>query len=143
MTEVVEPAVADAVVEMLRRDRSLHGAGIEVLSASGGRAVVQMLVGPDAVNGHGRAHGGLLFMLADTAFACAANSLAPPSVTVAADIAFLEGAREGELVVAEAQVRHAGRRQGLYDVTLRVGGRVLAEYHGRSQRLSTEQGAGA
>jgi len=51
-----------------------------------GRAVVRMTVTTDMVNGHGLAHGGYVFVLADTAFACARNSHGPVTVAAAADI---------------------------------------------------------
>ena len=100
--------IAEPVRQMLAADSSSEGLGITVLSAAEGNAVAGMTVTPDGANGHGIAHGGLVFTLADTAFACAANSQAPGSVTAAASIVYLSAAHVGEHLVAEAQVRHAG-----------------------------------
>ena len=71
-----QPAIiADPARSMLAADRSLEGLGIQVLRASEGRATAVLRVTPEMANGHGIAHGGLVFALADTAFAMAANTL--------------------------------------------------------------------
>jgi acyl-CoA thioesterase len=127
--------VVDAVAAMLAADTSLAGLGIEVLHAADGVAVARMLVGADSANGHGIVHGGLVYALADTAFACAANSRVPGSVTASASIVYLSPSRVGEELSAEARVRHAGRRQSIVDVTVHSGDRVVAEYRGTSARL--------
>lgn len=130
MSSIVRP-----VQQMLAADRTLSGLGIEVRSAEGGTAVATMTVHPNAANGHGIAHGGLIYALADTAFACAANSQAPGSATASATIVYFSPARVGETLTAEAQTRHTTKRQSLIDVTVRCGDRVIAEYRGRSARL--------
>src|SRR3954453_1854590 len=127
--------IAEPVRQMLDADSSSEGLGITVLSAADGTAVAGMTVTPHGANGHGIAHGGLVFTLADTAFACAANSWAPRSATAAASIVYLSPARVGEELVAEAQTRLADERQSLVNVTVRCGGRVVAEYRGRIARL--------
>lgn len=70
------------VEAMLGADEASTRLGIELLEHSTGSAVLRMTVTPAMVNGHRIAHGGYLFLLADTAFACACNSHGP--VTVAA-----------------------------------------------------------
>jgi acyl-CoA thioesterase len=84
------------------------------------------------VNGHGIAHGGLLFSLADTAFACACNSFGPVAVAAAADIVFVAPARAGDELTADAALRTRWGRQAIYDVTIRRGDEVVAEFRGRS-----------
>jgi acyl-CoA thioesterase len=87
------------------------------------------------VNGHDIAHGGLIFTLADTAFACACNSWGPVTVAAGAEIAFLAPARLGDELEAHAQVRTRRGRTGIYDVTVRRGDEVVAEFRGRSAEL--------
>ncbi len=70
------------VEAMLGADRASSALGIELVEGGAGFATVRMRVTGDMLNGHGTAHGGHLFLLADTAFACACNSHGP--VTVAA-----------------------------------------------------------
>jgi acyl-CoA thioesterase len=120
---------------MLAADAASRALGIEVPAAGDGRALARMTVRPDMVNGHAIAHGGLIFTLADTAFACACNSWGPVTVAAAADIVFLSPARLGDVLVAEAAVRTRVGRHGVYDVTVRRGDEVIAEFRGRSTSL--------
>ena len=70
------------------------------------------------VNGHDIAHGGYVFLFADSAFACACNSHGPATVAAAADITFVAPARLGDELVAEATERTRFGRSGIYDVTV-------------------------
>ena len=88
------------------------------------------------VNGHGIAHGGYVFLLADTAFAFACNTYDVATVAAAADVVFVAPAREGDELVAEAAERVRFGRSGVYDVTVRgPGGAVVAEFRGNSRAL--------
>jgi acyl-CoA thioesterase len=121
-----------AVERMLADDAASRLLGITVESAAAGRAVARMTVRADMVNGHAIAHGGFVFTLADTAFACACNSWGPVTVAAGADIVFVAPARLGDELVAEAVARTRFGRQGIYDVTVRRGDEVVAEFRGRS-----------
>ena len=70
------------------------------------------------INGHGMAHGGIVFTLADTAFACACNSYGPVTVAAGADIAFAAPVKEGDVLTASARERSRFGRSGIYDVTV-------------------------
>ncbi len=123
------------VAAMMAKDEASRGLGIELIDQGEGRAVTCMTVRDDMVNGHAIAHGGLIFTLADTAFACACNSFGPVTVAASADIVFVAPARAGDVLVAEAVLRTRFGRSGLYDVTVRRGGDVIAEFRGRSHQL--------
>jgi acyl-CoA thioesterase len=125
----------DPVDEMLAADRASAALGIEVYAHGPGWARARMTVREDMVNGHHLAHGGLVFALADTAFACACNGWGAATVAAGADITFVRPAREGDLLEAEAQVRTRRGRTGIYDVTVRRGDDVIAEFRGRSSEL--------
>src|SRR5664279_786327 len=125
----------DAVAAMLASDGASRALGIVVESYGSGAAVARMRVRPDMVNGHAIAHGGLIFTLADTAFAAACNSVAAPTVAASAEIVFIAAARLGEELVATAQLRTSFGRNGIYDVTVSNDTAVIAEYRGRSHRL--------
>jgi acyl-CoA thioesterase len=87
------------------------------------------------LNGHAIAHGGYVFMLADTAFACACNSDGPVTVAAGADISFITPVREGDVLVATAAERTRYGHSGIYDVTVRRGEDVVAEFRGRSRTI--------
>ena len=123
------------VETMMANDEASRGLGIELIDQGEGRAVTRMTVRDDMVNGHAMAHGGLVFALADTAFACACNSFGPVTVAASAEIVFVAPARAGDVLVAEAVVRTRFGRSGLYDVTVRRDAEVVAEFRGRSHQL--------
>ncbi|MEU6479378.1 hydroxyphenylacetyl-CoA thioesterase PaaI [Streptomyces sp. NPDC047017] len=111
--------------------------GIELKDAGPGRATVWMRLSETMVNGHGTAHGGVLFLLADAAFAFACNTHGPVTVAQGAQITFLRPAEPGDELVAEAVERSRFGRGGLYDVTVRRSdGTVLAEFRGQSHMLA-------
>jgi acyl-CoA thioesterase len=86
--------VARRCAETLReRDRVAADLGMEVTGVGPGQARVRMTVTPAMVNGHGLAHGGYLFLLADSAFAYACNTHDRVTVAAAADIVFATRAR--------------------------------------------------
>ncbi|OIJ68986.1 hydroxyphenylacetyl-CoA thioesterase PaaI [Streptomyces mangrovisoli] len=120
---------------MFEDDAAARGLGVEALELGPGRAVLRMTVTTAMVNGHGTAHGGYVFLLADAAFACACNSHGPATVAAAADIDFVAPAREGDVLTAEATERTRYGRNGVYDVTVRRGDEVIAEFRGRSRAL--------
>jgi acyl-CoA thioesterase len=125
----------DPVAAMLAGDRASAALGIRVLEYAPGFARARMTVRPDMVNGHGLAHGGLVFALADTAFACACNGWGAVTVAAGAEISFLEPARLGDELEAVARVRSRRGRTGIYDVTVRRGDEVVAEFRGRSAEV--------
>ncbi|HEX5198551.1 hydroxyphenylacetyl-CoA thioesterase PaaI [Paractinoplanes rhizophilus] len=120
---------------MFERDTASKSAGIELLDAGNGQATVRMTVTGDMVNGHAMTHGGYVFMLADTAFACACNSHGPVTVAAGADISFLRATAPGDVLIAYAKERAARGRSGIYDVTVTCDGDVVAEFRGRSRTI--------
>ena len=117
-------------------DEAVRARGIEVVDVGPGRAVARMTVDEVVVNGHGTAHGGYVFLLADTAFGYACNSRGPRAVAAGCDIDFTAPARLGDALTATAVERWRAGRSGLYDVTVRRGdGTVVAEMRGRSRTV--------
>jgi len=129
-----EPPAGPAAA-MFRADRASADLGMELLSVGDGTAVVRMTVARSMLNGHGIGHGGYVFMLADTAFACACNSRGEVTVAAGADISFVAPVREGDVLTAVAAERASYGRSGIYDVTVRRGGDVVAEFRGRSRSV--------
>jgi acyl-CoA thioesterase len=116
-------------------DAASRALGMELLDVAPGRATVRMTVREDMVNGHAIGHGGLTFTLADTAFAFACNSYNRSTVAARCEISFLAPTRLGDVLVASAVERSRAGRDGVYDVTVRVGGTVVAELVGHSREI--------
>ena len=132
----IKPLAEQVVAAMLREDTATAMLGMRVVSVSAGACCVVMHVGGDMLNGHGSCHGGVLFSLADTAFAFACNSDNERTVAAGAQIDFLRPAFVGDVIEATAGELSAGKRLGLYDVTLRnQKGQVVALFRGRSCRI--------
>jgi acyl-CoA thioesterase len=120
---------------MFDRDAASRSLGLELLEAGDGQATVRLRVTGEMVNGHAMTHGGYVFMLADTAFACACNSHGPATVAAGADIEFLRPTAAGDVLTASARERATSGRSGIYDVTVTRDGEVIAEFRGRSRVL--------
>jgi acyl-CoA thioesterase len=127
--------VPEPVRRMLADDLASRSLGISLVDAGPGFAVVRMTITDTMVNGHDLAHGGYVFLLADTAFACACNSHGPVTVAAGADITFVTSAHLGNELEARAEERVVYGRSGIYDVTVRRGDEVVAEFRGRSRTL--------
>jgi acyl-CoA thioesterase len=121
---------------LYERDRASQALGMQLDAAGPGWARVTMAVRPDMLNGHGSCHGGLVFALADSAFAFACNSHNEATVAAAAAIDFLSAARAGDQLTADARELWRTRRNGIYEITV-VNQRDerIALFRGRSYRI--------
>lgn len=129
---------AERTVEALwRGDAASQGLGMQVESSGPGRATLSMRVRPDMVNGHGICHGGLVFALADSAFAFACNSHGDNTVAAGAAIEFLKRVHEGDVLRAAATERWRAGRAGIYEVEVRnQRGDLVALFRGRSHQVA-------
>ena len=88
--------LAQACAEkMWADDRASQQLGMTLDAVTAGAATLSMAIRDDMVNGHGNAHGGFIFSLADSAFAFACNSRNERAVAQACDIVFAAPARLG------------------------------------------------
>jgi acyl-CoA thioesterase len=128
---------------MLAADVASRALGIDLVDVGPGAATATMTVSETMINGHGLAHGGYLFLLADTTFACATNSYGPVAVAAGAEVSFVAPARAGDLLIAEATERTRYGRNGIYDVTVYRevpdGREVVMEFRGRSRTIERQQ----
>ena len=121
---------------MMQRDRASASLGMVVERDDVGHAVVSMPLRDDMMNGHDVTHGGLVFAVADTAFAIACNDDVDVTLAAGADITFLKATHAGQTLTATAVVRTLSGRSGIYDVTVvDETGDVVAEFRGRSRTL--------
>jgi acyl-CoA thioesterase len=125
-----------AVAALYDRDPASRQLGMRVLEAGPGRAKVAMAVTAHMVNGHATCHGGLIFALADSAFAFACNSYNQNTLAAAASIDYLAPARLDDTLTAEAREVWRARRSGIYEVTVsNQHGERVALFRGRSHQV--------
>ena len=119
---------------MLSREGTGAAWGIEIEEAREGYARIAMTVRRDMLNGHGIAHGGMVFALADTAFAYACNSRNVNTLAQHASITFLAPGKLGDRLVAEAWEEAAAGRSGVYTVVVTAPtGEKIAVFQGLSR----------
>jgi acyl-CoA thioesterase len=126
-------ACADA---MWKEDVASRDLGIELITIEPGHAVLTMTVTERMLNGHKLCHGGYIFALADSAFAFACNTHNQRIVGQHCAVTFLNPAKLGDRLVAQAVERQRAARSGIYDVTVtREEGFVIAEFRGHSRAV--------
>jgi acyl-CoA thioesterase len=125
-------ACADA---MWKEDDASQGLGMEILQVKAGEAVLTMTVQPHMVNGQRIAHGGFIFLLADSAFAFACNSHNERTVAAQCNISFIRPGKLGDRLVATAREISRSGRSGIYDVRVTVDDTAIAELRGHSRTI--------
>jgi acyl-CoA thioesterase len=137
MTEQKAQQLASQVAQTLYAiDKTSQALGIRIVEVRPGYARLAMAVRGDMVNGHGICHGGMVFALADSAFAFACNSYNENTVAAAASIDFLAPSRQGDELTAIASEVWRSRRNGIYEVTvINQEGARIALFRGRSARI--------
>ncbi|MEJ7777496.1 MAG: hydroxyphenylacetyl-CoA thioesterase PaaI [Sphingomicrobium sp.] len=122
--------------EMLAAEGTGPAWGISIDEARAGYARISIRLRDDMLNGHRIAHGGMVFALADTAFAYVCNGRNERAVAAQASIVFLGSAEAGETLVAEAEEVAAEGRSGVTRVAVRTDdGRTIAEFTGYSRTI--------
>ena len=137
-SEVDRQRTAERAVEALwSGDAASRGLGMAIESCGAGHATVTMRIRADMVNGHGICHGGLIFALADSAFAFACNSYGDNTVAAGAAIEFLAPGREGDVLRAAATERWRAGRSGIYEIEVRnQRDEAVALFRGRSHQVA-------
>jgi acyl-CoA thioesterase len=125
-------ACADA---MWKEDDASNGLGMEIAEIGPGRATLTMTVQPHMVNGQRIAHGGFIFLLADSTFAFACNSHNERAVAAQCDITFIKPGKLGNRLTATAREISRTGRSGIYDVHVTSGDVVIAEFRGHSRTI--------
>jgi acyl-CoA thioesterase len=120
---------------MWNDDRASQGLGMEIVDIRAGEATLAMSIRPHMVNGHGLAHGGFIFTLADSAFAFACNSHNERTVAAQGSITFIRPGKLGDRLMATAREISRSGRSGIYDVRVTAGDVVIAEFRGHSRTI--------
>jgi acyl-CoA thioesterase len=135
------PLSADALAQacadaMWADDHATQHLGICRDHIGPGTATLSMTLSRVMTNGHGMAHGGYIFTLADSAFAFACNSYNQRVVAQMASITFLAPAFEGDRLTATAREVSRRGRGGIYDIRVtNQAGEQIAEFRGHSRTI--------
>ena len=122
--------------KMLDSDNASRSLGIEIEDVRTGYARLSMVISNTHTNGHRVAHGGLIFTLADSAFALACNSYNQNALAQHCTITFTAPGQLGDILAAEAIERHSAGRSGIYDVRVtNQNSHLIAEFRGNSRTI--------
>ena len=129
--------LASRVAQAMLADEGTGPAwGIQIEQARAGYCRLSMLLRDDMLNGHRTAHGGMIFALADSAFAYVCNGRNERTVAAQASIVFLGSAEAGETLIAEGKEVATAGRSGVTQVTVKTAdGRAIAEFTGYSRTI--------
>ncbi|WP_420724478.1 hydroxyphenylacetyl-CoA thioesterase PaaI [Hwanghaeella sp. LZ110] len=139
MTNALSPQeVAERIAEvMFANDTASQALGMEIQAVAPGYAKLSMTVREDMLNGHKTCHGGMLFALADSAFAFGCNAYNKITVAQGCEITYLAPGRFGDILTAECQEQALAGRSGVYDVKItNQAGVSIALFRGKSRRIS-------
>ena len=125
-------ACADA---MWKEDDASKGLGMKLVEVKPGQATLTMTVQPHMVNGQRIAHGGFIFLLADSTFAFACNSHNERAVAAQCNISFIRPGKLGDRLVATAREISRTGRSGIYDIRVSVDDTAIAEMRGHSRTV--------
>src|SRR3954447_20663355 len=121
---------------MYEQDRASQALGMRILEVRPGYARLAMKIRERMVNGHGICHGGLIFTLADSAFAFACNTYDRRTVAQHCAVTFIVPARLGDVLRAHSVEVSRSGRSGIYDTTVTgEGGAVVAAFRGHSRTI--------
>ena len=125
-----------AAQAMYESDGCTRALGMELLEVRAGYARLSMAVRPEFLNGHQTCHGGMIFSLADSAFAFACNSYNVNTVAAGCSIEFLRPVLRDEVLTAEAVEQVLSGRNGVYDIRVtNRAGETVALFRGKSAQI--------
>ena len=116
--------------KMLSQDVFSQWMGIEILECEIGKCKIALTVRADMLNSMGKAHGGISYTLADTAFGYAANTHGKYAVSIETSVNHIEAIEEGDYLVAEATLDLQKTKVGFNIVEVRRGETLVALFKG-------------
>ncbi len=125
-------------IKMLSRDPFSSWLGIEILECEIGRCKVAMTVRKEMLNSMGKAHGGISYSLADTAFGFAANTHGKYAVSIETSINHIEALNEGDYLIAESVIENVKNKLGFNIIEVKRGDELVALFKGVVYRTSKE-----
>ena len=123
-------------VLLMEKDTASRKLGMQIDYIAPGEATLSMPVTADMLNGHGICHGGIIFTLADSAFAFACNSYNQCTVAQQNQITYLAPGKEGDRLTATALEAGRAGRSSTYDVAVtNSNGETIALFRGLSRTI--------
>ncbi|MEW6349228.1 MAG: hotdog fold thioesterase [Thermodesulfobacteriota bacterium] len=117
--------------EVVGKDPFATFLGIEVEEVRDAYSRVSLTIRDDYCNAGVRTHGGVIFSLADQAFAVACNSRGYQAYALEVKIDYLRATGPGDRIVAEATPVHIGKRVSLWNLAVRTdSGEMVAAAQG-------------
>ena len=124
--------------KMLSQDPYSQWLGIEILDCEIGRCKVAMTVRKEMLNSMNKAHGGITYSLADTAFGFAANTHGKFAVSIETSINHIEAVNEGDYLVAESVIEKVNNKLGFNIIEVKRGDEMVALFKGVVYRTQKE-----
>lgn len=124
--------------KMLSQDSYSQWLGIEILECEIGRCKVAMTVRKEMLNSMNKAHGGITYSLADTAFGFAANTHGKFAVSIETSINHIEAVNEGDYLEAESVIEKVNNKLGFNIIEVKRGDEMVALFKGVVYRTAKE-----
>lgn len=124
--------------KMLSQDAFSTWLGIEILECEIGRCKVGMTIRQEMLNSMNKAHGGITYSLADTAFGFAANTHGKYAVSIETSINHIEALEEGDYITAEAILDHQKTKLGFNIIEVKRGKELVALFKGVVYRTTKD-----
>tara|TARA_R110002073_G_scaffold14554_2_gene59340 strand:- start:21335 stop:21742 length:408 start_codon:yes stop_codon:yes gene_type:complete len=116
--------------KMLSQDAYSQWLGIEILECEVGRVKVTMTIRKEMLNSMDKAHGGISYSLADTAFGFTANTHGNYAVSIETSINHIEALSEGDVLVAESVIEKVNNKLGFNIIEVKRGNELVALFKG-------------
>jgi len=124
--------------KMLDQDPFSSWLGIEILESGIGRCKVALTIRKDMLNSMGKAHGGISYSLADTAFGFAANTHGKYAVSIETSINHMVALNEGDYLTAESVIEKVSNKLGFNIIEVKRGNELVALFKGVVYRTQKE-----
>jgi acyl-CoA thioesterase len=124
--------------KMLSLDAYSQWLGIEILECEIGHCKLGMTVRKEMLNSMGKAHGGITYALADTAFGFTANTHGKYAVSIETSINHIEAVNQGDYLIAESVIEKVNNKLGFNVVEVKRGNELVALFKGVVYRTQKE-----
>ena len=135
----LKPTTNDLIpYRMLAQDAYSQWLGIEILECEIGRCKVALKVRREMLNSMNKAHGGITYSLADTAFGFAANTHGKYAVSIETSINHIEAVNEGDYLTAESVIEKVNNKLGFNIIEVKRGEELVALFKGVVYRTNKD-----